>query len=33
MNMSLSFKQEILDDLPSSVSANTKASAENGRTI
>ena len=32
MNTSLTFEQEILDDLPSSVSANTKASAENGRT-
>ena len=32
MNTSLTFEQEILDDLPSSVSANTKATAENGRT-
>ena len=30
MNMSLTFEQEILDDLPSSVSANTKATAEDG---
>ena len=33
MNTSLTFEQEILDDLPSSVSANTKATAENGRTV
>ena len=30
MNTSLTFEQEILDDLPSSVSANTKATAEGG---
>ena len=33
MNTSLTFEQEILDDLPSSDSANTKGTAENGDTV
>ena len=30
MNISLTFEQEILENLPSSVSANTKRTAEDG---